>query len=105
LNNFWRCAYPAFSTGRALLLDKTGTLTEGRPKVAEVIPAGTDPTGAMSSGHIEILYQIHRLSRLLEEVPTAGPDEVAMMEVRRLLHCLRAILRCTSLKKRKAVFR
>ena len=62
------------------------------PAVARAL-GGTDPTGAMSRGHIEIAHQIHRLSRLLEELPATGPDEDDMMEMRRLLYGLSAILR------------
>ena len=145
-----------------LLLDKTGTLTEGRPTVAEVIIAGdmqadellrtaasleqvsphvlaaavvrgarvrgaevrrvhqflaeellpheeaedtalypavaaelggTDPTGAMSRGHVEIAHHLHRLGRLLDQLPDVGPDEDDLMEMRRLLYGLHAILR------------
>ena len=62
------------------------------PAVARAL-GGSDPTGAMSRGHIEIGHQIHRLGRLLDEVPPGGPDEEDLMEMRRLLYGLHAILR------------
>ena len=62
------------------------------PAVARAL-GGNDPTGAMSRGHIEIGHQIHRLGRLLDEVPPEGPDEDDLMEMRRLLYGLHAILR------------
>ncbi len=62
------------------------------PAVARAL-GGNDPTGAMSRGHIEIGHQIHRLGRLLDEVPPEGPDEEDLMEMRRLLYGLHAILR------------
>ena len=49
---------------------------------------GDDPTGAMSRGHIEIGHQVHRLGRLLDEVPPDGPDDEDLMEMRRLLYGL-----------------
>lgn len=62
------------------------------PVVAEVL-GGTDPTAAMSRAHIEIAHMARRLGRLLDEVGEdgAGPDD--LMEMRRLLYGLHAILR------------
>lgn len=62
------------------------------PAVARAL-GGSDPTGAMSRGHIEIGHQIHRLGRLIDEVPPEGPDAEDLAEMRRLLYGLHAILR------------
>lgn len=62
------------------------------PAVARTL-GGVDPTGAMSRGHVEIGHQIRRLGRLLDEIPAEGPDEEDLVEMRRLLYGLHAILR------------
>lgn len=62
------------------------------PLVARVL-GGSDPTGAMSRGHVEIGHQINRLGRLLDELPQERPDDDDLMEMRRLLYGLHAILR------------
>ena len=62
------------------------------PAVAEVL-GGTDPTGSMSRTHVEIGHHIRRLGRLLDQIPASGPDEEDLMELRRLLYGLHAILR------------
>jgi len=62
------------------------------PAVARAL-GGEDPTGAMSRGHAEITRQVHRLGRLLDDLPEAGPDEDDVAELRRLLYGLHAILR------------
>ncbi len=62
------------------------------PAVARTL-GGVDPTAAMSRGHVEIGHQVHRLGRLLDEVPADGPDEEDLVEMRRLLYGLHAILR------------
>jgi heavy metal translocating P-type ATPase len=62
------------------------------PAVAAAL-GGTDPTGAMSRGHVEIAHHVHRLGRLLDQLPDAGPDEDDLIEMRRILYGLHAILR------------
>lgn len=62
------------------------------PAVASTL-GGTDPTGAMSRGHVEIAHHIRRLGRVLDDLPEAGPDEDDLLEMRRLLYGLHAILR------------
>ena len=62
------------------------------PAVAAAL-GGTDPTGAMCRGHVEIAHHIRRLGRLLDQLPDAGPDEDDLTEMRRLLYGLHAILR------------
>jgi heavy metal translocating P-type ATPase len=62
------------------------------PAVAEVL-GGSDPTGTMSRTHVEVDHLIHRLGRLLDEIPDAGPDSDDLAELRRILYGLHAILR------------
>ncbi|MGB6059727.1 MAG: heavy metal translocating P-type ATPase [Microthrixaceae bacterium] len=62
------------------------------PAVARAL-GGSDPTGVMSRGHVEIAQQIHRLGRMLEDLPTGGSVEDELLEMRRLLYGLHAILR------------
>jgi len=51
---------------RALALDKTGTLTEGRPRVQEVIPvAGTDPRELLRIGASLAAMSDHPLSQAI----------------------------------------
>ena len=54
---------------------------------------GTDPTGTMSRAHSEIVHQTRRLDRLLEELGQADPDAEDLVELRRSLYSLYAILR------------
>ena len=54
---------------------------------------GSDPTGSMSRTHVEISHHVRRLGRLLDQLPPEGPDEDDLMEMRRLLYGLHAILR------------
>jgi heavy metal translocating P-type ATPase len=62
------------------------------PVVARTL-GGHDPTGVMSRGHVEIAHQIRRLGRLLDELADGGPDEEDLIEIRRLLYGLHAVLR------------
>ena len=62
------------------------------PAVARAL-GGADPTGAMSRGHVEISRQVHQLGRLLDELPEDGPREDDLLELRRLLYGLHAVLR------------
>ena len=62
------------------------------PVVAHAL-GGTDPTGTMSRAHAEIHHLIMRLGRLLDELGTNGPDGDDIIELRRVLYGLHAILR------------
>jgi Hemerythrin HHE cation binding domain len=62
------------------------------PVVAEAL-GGEDPTGAMSRAHGEIADQIRRLGRAVDAVAPGGPDDEQVMELRRLLYGLYALLR------------
>jgi hypothetical protein len=62
------------------------------PVLARVL-GGCDPTGTMSRAHVEIAHLIRRLGRLLDQTAIAGPDDEDLIELRRLLYGLHAILR------------
>ncbi|MHB1584107.1 MAG: heavy metal translocating P-type ATPase, partial [Acidimicrobiales bacterium] len=53
---------------------------------------GANPTGPMSREHAEIAHQVRRLGRLLDEVDPAGLDDEDVIELRRLLYGLAAVL-------------
>lgn len=61
--------------------------------VLDRVLGGLDPTGTMSRAHAEISHLIHRLGRLLDDIPTDGPDSHDIQELRRVLYGLYAILR------------
>ncbi len=68
------------------------------PALDRVI-GGEDPTGAMSRAHVEIAHQIRRLGQLLDDIDPEGPDEVDVLELRRLLYGLHAILRLHTIQE------
>jgi hypothetical protein len=47
----------------------------------------------MSRAHVEIAHQVRRLGRLLDAIGPEGPDEADVIELRRLLYGLHAVLR------------
>jgi phosphoserine phosphatase len=53
---------------------------------------GTDPTATMSRAHAEIAHMTQRLSILLDDIDPQAPDHDDLMEVRRVLYGLHAIL-------------
>ncbi|HEX7442694.1 MAG TPA: heavy metal translocating P-type ATPase, partial [Acidimicrobiales bacterium] len=61
------------------------------PVFARVL-GGTDPTGTMSRAHVEIAHLVRRLGRLLDEVDPIAPDPGDLMDLRRTLYGLHAIL-------------
>jgi heavy metal-(Cd/Co/Hg/Pb/Zn)-translocating P-type ATPase len=61
------------------------------PVLARVL-GGTDPTGTMSRAHVEISHLIRRVGRVLDDVGPDGPDHDDIIELRRLLYGLHAIL-------------
>ncbi len=61
------------------------------PVLARVL-GGNDPTATMSRAHVEIAHLIRRLGRVLDDIDPAGPDEDDIIEIRRLLYGLHAIL-------------
>jgi heavy metal translocating P-type ATPase len=61
------------------------------PIVARAL-GGKDPTATMSRAHVEIAHLIRRLSRVVDDIEPEGPDEDDIVELRRLLYGLHAIL-------------
>jgi heavy metal translocating P-type ATPase len=61
------------------------------PILARVL-GGNDPTATMSRAHVEIAHQIRRLGRVLDEIDPSGLEEDDVLELRRLLYGLHAIL-------------
>jgi heavy metal translocating P-type ATPase len=66
--------------------------TELYPMMARVL-GGLDRTTTMSRAHVEIAHLIRRLGQLLSEVDDACPEPDDLIELRRLLYGLDAILR------------
>ena len=62
------------------------------PVLARVL-GGADPTGTMSRAHVEIAHLIGRLGRVLDDIGGGKPDGDDLIELRRLLYGLHAILR------------
>jgi hypothetical protein len=54
---------------------------------------GTDPTATMSRMHVEIVHHVEMLDRLLAELPPSGPTDEDVVELRRVLYGLDALLR------------
>jgi heavy metal translocating P-type ATPase len=61
------------------------------PVLARVL-GGKDPTGTMSRAHVEIAHLIRRLGRVVDDVGPDGPDDDDIVEFRRLLYGLHAVL-------------
>jgi heavy metal translocating P-type ATPase len=62
------------------------------PVVASLM-GGEDPMSSMARAHIEISHLIRVFRQLLEDLPTAGPDRDDLVDLRRVLYGLHAILR------------
>jgi hypothetical protein len=54
---------------------------------------GEDPLGAMRSTHLEIAHLVRRYLRLLDGLPPSGPTVEDVLDLRRTLYGLDAILR------------
>lgn len=54
---------------------------------------GAEPTGPMSRAHAEIAHQIRRLGQLVDDIGDQPPDAEDVVELRRLLYGLHAVLR------------
>jgi heavy metal translocating P-type ATPase len=61
------------------------------PVLARLI-GGKDPTATMSRAHVEIAHHIRHLGSVLDDVGPEGPDKDDIVELRRLLYGLHAIL-------------
>ena len=61
------------------------------PVLARVL-GGNDPTATMSRAHVEIAHLIRRIGSVLDDTRPTGPDDDDIIELRRLLYGLHAIL-------------
>src|SRR6266511_1368921 len=93
------------------LLDRleTDLLPHERAEEAELLPimakalGGADPTGALSRTHAEIEHQTGRLRRILDDLDTtADPEDI--VDLRRLLYGLYAILRLHNAQEEEGAF-
>lgn len=62
------------------------------PVVAKLM-GGEDPMASMARAHIEIEHLARVYRQLVEDLPASGPDAEDLMDLRRLLYGLHAILR------------
>jgi len=72
------------------------------PVIARVL-GGTDPTGTMSRGHVEISHLVRRLGRLLDNLEPE-PSEEDLREVRVVLYGLHAVLRLHFAQEEESYF-
>ena len=73
------------------------------PLVARAL-GGTDATAAMSRTHAEIEHQVGRLRRLLTDLDDASAEPEDVIEVRRLLYGLYAVLRLHNAQEEEGAF-
>jgi hypothetical protein len=62
------------------------------PVVAELM-GGEDPMGSMARAHLEISHLGRVFEQLLADLPEEGPEPEDLMDLRRVLYGLHAILR------------
>jgi hypothetical protein len=62
------------------------------PVVAELM-GGEDPMGSMSRAHLEISHLGRVYDELVKDLPAEGPDAEDLMDLRRVMYGLHAILR------------
>lgn len=62
------------------------------PRMAKLLP-GDDPMATMSRGHREIFHLVEVLHRQVEELPPEGPGPEDVLDLRRTLYGLHAVLR------------
>lgn len=62
------------------------------PRMAELLP-GDDPMATMSRGHREIFHLVEVFRRQMEELPPRGPTPADVLDLRRTLYGLHAVLR------------
>lgn len=61
------------------------------PQIASVLP-GEDPMAAMSRTHREIFHLVDVFRRQLSDIPSEGPEPIDILDLRRTLYSLYAIL-------------
>jgi heavy metal translocating P-type ATPase len=60
--------------------------------VFDRVLGGSDPTGTMSRAHLEIARHVRRIGHLLDDIDPVAPDPEDLIELRRTLYGLHAIL-------------
>ncbi len=60
--------------------------------VFDRILGGSDPTGTMSRAHVEIAHHVRRIGHLIDDLDATDPDPGDLIELRRSLYGLHAIL-------------
>ncbi|MGH3390630.1 MAG: heavy metal translocating P-type ATPase [Actinomadura sp.] len=73
------------------------------PAVAQVL-GGTDPTGTMSRGHVEIAELTRRIGLLCAEATTAQPATDTLHDLSRTIHELHAVLRLHFAQEEESYF-
>ncbi|MBI3647725.1 MAG: heavy metal translocating P-type ATPase [Actinobacteria bacterium] len=61
--------------------------------VVEKLMGGEDPMASMSRAHLEIAHLSRVFAQLLEDLPPEGPEPEDLMDLRRVMYGLHAILR------------
>jgi hypothetical protein len=65
---------------------------------------GDDPFASLSRTHAEIAHQVARLGRLLNETSITDPDAEDLIEIRRLLYGLYAVLKLHNAQEEEGIF-
>lgn len=73
------------------------------PVIAALL-GGTDPMAPMSRSHAEITHQVGRLRRLVSDIGDQTPVADDIVEIRRLLYGLYAILRLHNAQEEEGIF-
>jgi heavy metal translocating P-type ATPase len=85
-------------------------LPHERAEEAELLPimaralGGLDPTGGLSRTHAEIEHQVTRLRHILDDLGDAPPEPEDVVDLRRLLYGLYAILRLHNAQEEEGAF-
>lgn len=100
----------ADSMGDATIEGLSGKLDDARKSIDEIVAhehgdekdvyriitatlGGEDPLAAMSRTHQEIFHMARAFERLVSDMAAAGPDPEDMVDIRRTLYALHAVLR------------
>lgn len=73
------------------------------PVIAALL-GGTDPMAPMSRSHTEITHQVGRLRRLVADIGDQPPVADDIVEIRRLLYGLYAIMRLHNAQEEEGIF-